>query len=123
MALLEHRKKNHRLVYPLVVSLNFLDLIKIVTKSMPFRWHSIEYIPVSTLENIKKKSFGFIWKGKKENEGFTLSKWERLAKSKSFGVYFRNLSAAKNLCRLIRHSVLSQEVTRINYIEPLCVEN
>jgi hypothetical protein len=24
---------------------------------------------------------------------------------------------------LIKHSVLSQEVTRINYIEPLCVEN
>jgi hypothetical protein len=90
---------------------------------MPFCWHSIEYIPTSTLENIKKKSFGFIWKGKKENEGFTLSKWERLAKSKSFGVYFRNLSVAKNLCRLIKHSVLSQEVTRINYIEPLCVEN
>ena len=85
MALLEHRKKNHRLVYPLVVSLNFLDLIKIVIESMPFCWLSIEYIPTSTLENIKNKSLGFIWKGKKENEVFTSDKWKRLSKSKSFG--------------------------------------
>jgi hypothetical protein len=62
-----------------------LTLVKVVLESIPVYWLSVEKIPKSTLNNIRKRMFSFLWSGKKLKEGLHLINWQKIAMPKKDG--------------------------------------
>jgi len=69
---------------------------------------SVEKIPKSTFNNIRKRMFIFLWSGKKLKEGLHLINWQKIAMPKKAGGWgiknifsFGKALAAKNLWRCL----------------------
>jgi hypothetical protein len=53
-------------------------LVKAVLESQPVYWMSLELIPRSILNKIRKLMFDFLWSGNKTNQQFHLCRWDIL---------------------------------------------
>ena len=62
-----------------------LNLIKDTLTNIPIYWMALARISKSILDFIRKKTFNFLWKGKKERFAFHLVKWKSLSMPKCFG--------------------------------------
>jgi hypothetical protein len=60
-------------------------LEKYVLERIPVHWLSLSNIPNCTLNNIRRRMFNFMWKGKKIKEGVHLISWKKIAKPKKVG--------------------------------------
>jgi hypothetical protein len=60
-------------------------LVKSVLENIYVYWLSLEKIPKSILNMIRRQMFSFLWLGNKEIERFHLVNWNRIAKPKKIG--------------------------------------
>jgi hypothetical protein len=60
-------------------------LVKAVLESQSVYWMSMELIPRSILNKIRKMMFDFLWSGSKSNHQFHLCRWDMLSRPKKCG--------------------------------------
>jgi hypothetical protein len=58
-------------------------LVKAVLESHPVYWMSLETIPRSILNKIRKLMFNFLWSGNKTTQQFHLCRWDTLSRPKN----------------------------------------
>jgi len=104
-------------------------LVKVVLESIYVYWISLENIPKSVLNCIRRRMFSFLWTGNKFNEGMHLVSWKKLAKPKKTGGWgiknifsFGKALAAKSLWRCLMVPVLWHEVIIKKYLKKKTVE-
>jgi hypothetical protein len=69
-----------------------LTLLKFVLESHLVYWMSLEIIPLTVLNHLRKIMFNFLWKSNSDSKSFHLCKWERLTLPKCYGGWgLRNL--------------------------------
>jgi hypothetical protein len=59
-----------------------VTLVKAVVESIYVYWLSLEKIPKTVINNIRRRMFSFLWSCKKEKEGIHLTNWKKIAKLK-----------------------------------------
>jgi hypothetical protein len=106
-----------------------LILVKAVLESIYVYWLSLEKIPKSVLNSIRRRMFSFLWSGKKEKEGIHLSNWKKIAKPKKVGGWgiknifmFGQALAEKSLWRCLMMPGLWHEVIMKKYLKRKTVE-
>jgi hypothetical protein len=62
-----------------------LTLVKAVLEATLVFWHSLAYIPIGIRKKIQKRSFKFLWNGKKEKDAPPLVNWKCISKPKAIG--------------------------------------
>jgi hypothetical protein len=104
-------------------------LVKFVLESIYVYWLSMEKIPKSVLNSIRKRIFSFLWSGKKFIEGMHLASWKKLAKpKKSDGWGLKNIFsfgkalATKSLWQCIMMPGVWHKVMIKKYIKNKSVE-
>jgi hypothetical protein len=67
-------------------------LVKSVLEAQPVFWMSMEALPRSVINRIRKVMFQFLWNGHSETQHYHLCRWEALSRPKKYGGWgFRNL--------------------------------
>lgn len=57
-----------------------LILVKSVMESVYVYWVSLEYVHISTLDQIRKLSYNFVWKGCKEGFSLHWATWNKITR-------------------------------------------
>jgi hypothetical protein len=60
-------------------------LVKTVLEGQPVYWMSMEAIPRSVINKIRKLMFHFLWNGQSDTQQYHLCRWETLSRPKKNG--------------------------------------
>jgi hypothetical protein len=100
-----------------------LTLLKSVLESQPVYWMSLEIIPITVLNNLRKIMFNFLWKGNSDSKSFHLCKWERLTIPKCYGgwglrnlIDFNKALAAHTLWRVLKNEGIWHNIIVDKYL-------
>jgi hypothetical protein len=98
-------------------------LIKSILEGQPVFWMSMESLPRSVLNKIRKLIFHYLWNGRSDSCQYHLCRWDLLARPKRNGGWgFRNLSHfnlalnATMLWRLLTHQSIWHQVVMDKYL-------
>jgi hypothetical protein len=104
----ESRKEDWELVLQVAFFGRTPYFIEISFRMPTVYWMSLETIPYTVLNNLRKIMFNFLWKGNNETKHYHLCKWELLTLPKKFGGWglrnlfdFNKALAANSLWRVL----------------------
>jgi hypothetical protein len=107
-----------------------LTLLKSILECQPVYWMSLEIIPNTVLNNLRRIMFNFLWKGNNDTKSFHLCKWESLTLPKKFGGWgLRNLFdfnkdlVENSLWRVLRYEGIWHKVIIDKYLPHTTVKN
>jgi hypothetical protein len=105
-------------------------LIKVVLEGQSVFWMSLEALPRTILNRIRKLMFHFLWNGHSEAQKYHLCRWEILSRPKKNGGWgFHNLPLfnlalnAITLWRVLTQSSLWQKVIKGKYLHNVTLLN
>jgi hypothetical protein len=98
-------------------------LVKTVLEGQPVYWMSMEALPHTVLNKIRKMMFHFLWNGHSDTQQYHLCRWEVLSRPKKNGGWgFRNLTHfnlalnAITLWRVLTQESIWHQVIRDKYL-------
>jgi hypothetical protein len=102
--------------------------VKIVLEGQPVYWMSMEAIPRSVLNQIRKLMFKFLWNGSKDSQKIHLCRWELLSRPKKLGgwgirnlVLFNTTLNANTLWRVLTQQGIWHKLLRDKYMKNITV--